>query len=371
MRILVCYKLYLREGDPGIRRFNELCQIWSETDEHEVTVVAGMFNHQLGHRYPDLKGKTRHWESEGRVKVLRLSSPDTYNKGFAGRFWSQYCWARHAMRALDELPKPDVVIGTSPTLWVALPMLAAKKRWKIPGVFEVRDLWPDVIVQMGVAKASNPAVRYLRHLEHKVTRDADHVVTIVQRQKDQMLERNLVPAQKVSVLPNGVMLDKYEAVPANSRHRLRQELGVADDAFVVLFIGAVSRGHDAMRFVDLAQALLDDPQIRLVCIGDGPDKPAMQARARELGLANLSFHVSVPTNALPMWAAFSATLAPNPITSSSVTSAILSSMLLAPSCLWSLMSPDSPWRKSRTAPKAESSVSLNTMPTRWRRLCAS
>src|SRR5690242_13462387 len=107
MKILVCFKTYLRPGDPGVRRFNEFCRIWAEDADNEVTVIAGQFSHHVGARYPDLKSVEAHWEDDGPVRVLRLASTDSYHKGFKGRAWSQYWWGRHANRRLAELDRPD------------------------------------------------------------------------------------------------------------------------------------------------------------------------------------------------------------------------------------------------------------------------
>jgi glycosyltransferase involved in cell wall biosynthesis len=299
MRILVCFKTYLRPGDPGVRRFNEFCNIWAEDSNNEVTVIAGQFSHHLGARYPDLKGLEAHWENDGPVRVLRLASTDSYHKGFKGRAWSQYWWGRHAMRRLAEIEAPDVVIASSPTLWASFPMVAAKKRWGIPAVLEVRDLWPEAIIQHGIAGEKNFAMWYLRRLERYATSQADHAVTIVATQKNSMVQRGLMQPEQVSVIPNGIMLDKYEAVPDDARQRLRAQLGIAQDKTVVLYVGGIGRSHDVAKFVDLAQELRGNPQVQLVCVGDGPDKPLLEAEAAARGLANIQFTGAVPTDAVP------------------------------------------------------------------------
>jgi glycosyltransferase involved in cell wall biosynthesis len=299
MRILVCFKTYLRPGDPGVRRFNEFCNIWAEDPANEVTVIAGQFSHHLGARYADLRSEEAHWETDGPVRVLRLASTDSYHKGFKGRAWSQYWWGRHANRRLAELDAPDVVIASSPTLWASFPMVAAKKRWNIPAILEIRDLWPEAIIQHGIAGPKNFAMWYLRRLERYATSQADHAVTIVETQKNSLVERGLMQPEQITVIPNGIMLDKYEAVPSEARERLRAKLGIDAGRVVVLYVGGIGRSHDVGKFVDLAGALREDARIQLVCVGDGPDRPALEAEAVARGLGNLLFTGAVPTEAVP------------------------------------------------------------------------
>jgi glycosyltransferase involved in cell wall biosynthesis len=299
MHILVNFMYYLRPGGGGVRRFNEFCQLWAAEPDVQVTVLAGIFDHFRRTVHPDLSGKGSVWEEDGKVRVLRVASPECYDSGFVKRAWSQYWWGRNSAHALARFEQPDIVLSSSPNLWAALPMLAARQRWNIPAVFEIRDLWPDALVQQRIAGPNNPAVRYLAHLERLACNSADKVVVIVDTMRNSLVRRGLKAEQDILTIPNGVLLDKYEALPANSRELIRNKLGLPQECCVVMYTGGIGKIHGVLNFVEVATLMRNEKQIHFVCVGDGPDRPGLEALSRERGLTNIRFTGSVATDEIP------------------------------------------------------------------------
>lgn len=303
MHILVNYMYYLREGSGGIRRFNEFCKLWAAQPGVRVTVLAGIFDHFQRSTYAGLSAGSNTWEDDGPVRVLRVGSPETYAGGFVKRAWSQYCWGRNCVRALARIERPDIVISSSPNLWACFPMLAAKRRWGIPAVFEIRDLWPEALVQHRVAGPGNPAVRYLGHLERLACRNADHIVVVVETMRRSITQRKLKPASKITAIPNGILLEKYEQVTPDSRMRVRAKLGLEAGHFVTMFVGSITRTHGVENLLATAELLLPDGHMRFVCVGEGPERSRFEAAARQRGLHNLQFTGAIPTDAVPEYLA--------------------------------------------------------------------
>jgi glycosyltransferase involved in cell wall biosynthesis len=301
MHILVNYMYYLRPGSGGGRRFNEFCRLWAEQPGVQVTVLAGIFDHFKRSVYPDLSRKPDSWELDGPVRVRRVASPECYDSGFVKRAWSQYWWGRNSVRALAQIERPDIVLSSSPNLWAALPMLAAKRRWRIPAVFEIRDMWPEALVQHRIAGASNPAVTYLGYLEWLACRNADKVTVIVDTMRNSLTRRGLKASEDIRLFPNGILLDKYEQLPTDSRERVRARLGIPAGSFVCMYVGGVGRIHAVENFVDVATEFRDEPRFHFVCVGDGPDRPALEALASDRGLGRLQFTGSVPTDEVPVY----------------------------------------------------------------------
>ena len=151
MKILLLHQYFLEEDDSGGSRWNEMAKVWAEAG-NEVTVLAGMIHANDSEKRPEYKKKHFAQKQQGKIQVWRCHVSEAYNKSFAGRLWGYFSFMFSAMWAglFKAKGKFDVVIVTSPPLFVGLSgyIISAFKR--IPFVFEVRDLWPESAIDTGV-----------------------------------------------------------------------------------------------------------------------------------------------------------------------------------------------------------------------------
>lgn len=301
MHILVCYMWYLRQGGAGIKRFNEFCKLWAEEHSARVTVLTSQVEHNAGKIFDDCKGKPIVSEKDGNVEVVRVGLPDTYSKGFAGRAFAQISWSYRARNALKQLDKPDIVIASSPHLWITLPGVAAKRRWSIPLILEIRDLWPESIVQMEVVGKNHPGVIYLGFHEKWAYRQADHIVTVVTTQINNIAVRGLYQRDKMSVVTNGIMLEDYENIPPSKRGEIRAKLGVQDWQKLVMYIGAHGKLNDLIKLVHIAEVLKERKDIKIISVGEGPERQMLISEAKARGLDNLEFIGPVASEDVPAY----------------------------------------------------------------------
>jgi glycosyltransferase involved in cell wall biosynthesis len=159
-------------------------------------------------------------------------------------------------------------------------------------VLEVRDLWPESAVAMGLI-GDGRAARAARRLALHCYRRADRIVALTEGIRDGILAEGVPPA-RVVLITNGVDLD----IGAGSR-----PVAFADGAFLAVYVGAHGTYNSLDTVLEAADLLRDERGIRLVLVGDGDRKPALQARARELRLSNLSFVDAVPKREVPAWLA--------------------------------------------------------------------
>mgnify|MGYP001314970340 CR=1 FL=1 len=151
MNILLIYQHFLEEDDAGISRFNEMTRIWTEMG-HEVTVLAGMFNPIGQKKYPEYQGHYFKHKQQGKVKVLRCHVSESYNKSFPGRFWGYLSFMFSALwGGLFKLKgRYDLILVSSPPLFVGVTAYLLSRFKRIPFVFEIRDLWPESAIDTGV-----------------------------------------------------------------------------------------------------------------------------------------------------------------------------------------------------------------------------
>jgi glycosyltransferase involved in cell wall biosynthesis len=303
VHVLLVYMYYLRPGDSGIKRHNEFARLWTEEHGLKVTVLAMPAHNNSGEFYPDCAGRRVTREHDGAVDVWRVGMPDTWRKGYLGRTWAQWRWAQNAralLRELDSSP-PDVVLGSSPPLWASAPALAAKRRWRIPLVLEIRDIWPEAIVRFGLAGPRHPAVQVLARMERQAHTAADHVVNIFEGHRQNLLKRGLVREDTATVIPHGVLLEPFDELPAGTRAALRAKLGVADGQVLALYAGAHGPMYNLHDLVEVAEALRGRADIQLATIGEGFERAQLAEEAVRRGLKNLRFLGPVPSSEVPAY----------------------------------------------------------------------
>ena len=296
MRILVVHQYYLGPGEPGGSRFNELARMWTRSGHH-VTVIAGNLNYATGK--PTVDGGrwvVRH-EEEG-VDVWRCHVPSTYNRGYAGRMWAFFGAALSASWAALRAPRPDVVIATSPPLTAAVPgFIAARWRWRpVPFVFEIRDLWPESAITTGVIGRGSAIARLLYALERFACTRADLVNVLTPAFGDDLKRRGLVSDDRLLFVPNGADVDAF--TPAPRDNDVRRELGWGG-RFVALYAGAHGRANALGQLLDAAEHLRHRADIVIATVGDGPERPTLEAEARRRNLTNLQFLGAVGKERMP------------------------------------------------------------------------
>ena len=193
---------------------------------------------------------------------------------------------RQVERRLYEVAqrvRPDVLHAHSPVL-NAIPALRVGKRLGLPVVYEVRAFWEDAAVDHGTTLENSARYRITRRLETWALKRADHVTTICDGLRGDMISRG-IPAEKVTVIPNAVDIDAF-SVGREPDDELKAKLGLAG-CTVVGFIGSfyAYEGLDLM-VAALPRILQRLPDVRLLLVGGGPQEQALMEQARACKVAD-------------------------------------------------------------------------------------
>jgi len=211
--------------------------------------------------------------------------------------WAFFGWTLAATLVLMRHGRhADVVITTSPPLTVAVHAILARKLFRMPTVFEVRDLWPESAVTTGVLRSGSLLVKVLYWLEQRAYEIADRVVVLTPAFADDLRDRGVCPPDKTRFVPNGADLESFS--PASESSNLREALGW-DGRFVVLYAGAHGLANHLDQLLDAADLLQDDPAMLVVTVGDGPERARLQVEAEERGLENVQFLGPRPKREMP------------------------------------------------------------------------
>ena len=307
MRIaLVTHYFWPELGAPSARLV-EMGREWAARG-HEVTVVTNFPNHPTGVIPEAYRGRSFMVEQVQGLRVLRCRTYATPNRGMLKRTLSHLVFMLQAVRqATPHLRGSDVLVASSPTLFAVVAAWVISRRLRVPYVFEVRDLWPAIFVDLGVIR-NRLVIACLERLELFLYRRAAAVVTVTRAFADDIARRGIAES-KLHVVPNGVDLEAFQPGPPDLA--LRERLGCTEDDFLVLYCGAHGISHALGRLLDAAAELRTEPRIRFLLVGEGAEKQVLVARAKELELTNVAFHDSVPRDEVaPLYRAADVCLVP-------------------------------------------------------------
>jgi glycosyltransferase involved in cell wall biosynthesis len=308
VKILYVSQYFPPEMGAPAARAAELARHWSDAG-HDVTVLTGFPNHPTGAVPPEYRRQFRHVvarENWHGVKVVRTWLLPFPNRKAYERMLNYASFCVSSAVTGMFIPRPDVLIATSPQLLVALSgwWLAVVKR--VPFVFEVRDLWPESLSAVGVGSDNSLLHRTLARIAGFLYRRSDHIVVVTNAFKDFLADRWRVPAAKLSVVENGVETDLFAPAPeASERDALRTQLGM-QAKFVVCYIGTMGMAHGLETLIEAAAALQTcAPAVQFLLVGEGAEKDRILQLARSRQLSNITFVGQQPREKIPGWIAAS------------------------------------------------------------------
>jgi len=156
----------------------------------------------------------------------------------------------------------------------------------VPLILEVRDIWPESIVTVGAMRNAR-LVRALEWLEKRMYAAAAHIVTVGEGYREQLCTKG-VPAEKITVISNGVDQEAFQPRPADAG--LRERWGL-NERFVCAYVGTIgmASGLDVVLRAGRRLAERGRHDIHFLLVGDGAERAALQADAARLGLRNVTF----------------------------------------------------------------------------------
>jgi colanic acid biosynthesis glycosyl transferase WcaI len=289
VKILYVSQYFSPEMGAPAARASELTRHWA-ADGHDVTVLTGFPNHPTGRvpaEYCDEFRQLVTREQVDGVNLIRTWLWPLPNRKAYQRIlnYSSFCLSS-AMTGLF-LSRPDVVIASSPQLLVALAgwWLAAWKR--VPFIFEVRDLWPESLSAVGVGSEQSLMHRALGKIAGFLYGKANRIVVVTAAFKDHLIKHWNIPADKISVIENGVETSLFS--PQNTNADLRRELG-AEGKFVVSYIGTIGMAHGLESLLEAAAQMQQTaPDVLFLLLGEGAEKEHIQSLAKSRNLTNVRF----------------------------------------------------------------------------------
>ena len=293
MRVLLLHQYFLEEDDHGGSRWNEITKQWTE-DGHTITVIAGMMHYSSSEKRAEYKGKLFKRKRQGVLNIIRCHVSESYNSSFIGRLWAYFSFVFSSLWAGLFMTKGkfDVIIVTSPPLFIAISGYLISRFKRTPFVFEIRDLWPESAIDTGVV-TNKLVIKLAFALEAFVYKKATLINVLTPAFRETLIEKKKVNPDKIIFIPNAAdftlsdkILLNFEKVSFRKEHNL-------EGKFVIIYVGAHGIANHLEQIIDTGLLLLNT-NVLFLLIGDGMEKKRLVALAKEKKLNNIRFLDSVP-----------------------------------------------------------------------------
>lgn len=297
MRILFFSHYFPPEVNAPASRTYEHCVRWARAG-HDVTVVTCAPNCPDGVLFPGYRNRLRpQVEMIDGIEVVRVWTYLAPNSGTAKRILNFLFYMATAVLASLRLPRPDVILATSPQFFCGWAGVLTSRLKRAPLVLEIRDIWPESIQAVGALR-NGRLLRVLERLERRMYLAADHIVAVGDGYRDNILGKVDV-ADRISVIMNGVDLERFKPMPPNPDF-LRQ-WGL-EGKFVCSYVGTIGMAHGLEVVIEAARLLRAKGRedIRFCLVGDGARRKGLEEEARQAGAADMVvFTGRLPKEAMP------------------------------------------------------------------------
>ena len=287
-RILVLTHYFPPEIGAPQARLSEMANHWAEQG-HRVTILTCFPNHPTGRvpeKYKKLYRRKRlYQETMGALAVNRCWAYATPNEGFVKKLVGHLSFMFTAViQGHKVAQQQDIILVSSPSFFSVISAFILSRIYSVPYIFEVRDLWPAIFVELGVLK-NRYIISLLEKIEMYLYRKSASVVTVTDKFSEMIIERG-IDKEKVFTIKNGVDLEKYYFREKDDQLLAKLRL---NGKFIALYIGAHGISHSLTKLVDAAALLAEMDQIHFLFVGEGAEKEKTVEYCKSLRLNNCTF----------------------------------------------------------------------------------
>lgn len=257
---------------------------------YDVYLIASGSHHLL-RKKPKLYSLFSEEQVNDKFKMIWCDQP-SYSKAHSKTRllgWFLFSWR---IRKLEKIiPKrPDVILCSSLSLVSFLGAQSLARKYNARLVFEVRDIWPLTLIEVGKHSKYHPLVWLLQRIEDFAYKRSDAVISNLKNACTHMESRGLQP-EKFHWIPNGFSLPE---VQRNASLNAGAKRSLPADKFIVGYTGTLGVANALDTLILAAEILKAHTEIAFVMVGDGQEKAKLSKMIKDLGLANVHLVGSIP-----------------------------------------------------------------------------
>ena len=282
MKIAILCQHYPPEIGAAAIRVESFARVLSQRG-HIVTVVTSVPCYPSGVIPPIYRKKPWHKETENNVIIYRLRTIGYSVSNKISRLLNQIIFAFIATIVLIKLSgKTDVIVISSPPLLSGVAALITKILRGIPYILDVRDIWPEIAVDMGETTRNSIFYRAGRFIEKQMYAKASRIIVVNSGKRDKLVSRG-VSEDKIEIISNGVSRRLY----ANFDFQQGRKKNNEHKDFRVTYLGLIGKAQGIDILIEAAKELDEIPNIKIVIYGDGPERSYIRGLIDQMSLQNI------------------------------------------------------------------------------------
>ena len=254
-----------------------------------VTIFAGSYSH-LFSNYPNTNGLFTKDHIDG-IDYIWVNTPKYKSSKSIGRVFNMLIFMINLLFFnIFKLKKPDVIIISSLSLFPVLNAYLWSKIFKIEFIFEVRDIWPLTLIEVGNMSKYHPLVLFLGWFEKFGYKKAKIVVSVLPNAKEHMVSHGMIK-NKFKYIPNGINLKEVENYQEVSDYIKNV---FPSNKFIIGYVGTLGIVNALEYFLEAANNLKNHHQIHFVLVGQGGEKSKLEKYCQINQLSNVTFIDPIP-----------------------------------------------------------------------------
>jgi len=294
MKIFLIHQAFVTGDEAGSTRHFEFARYLVKRG-YRFSVIASSVSYLSGTVIPSMRGRFFAKESQDGVEVITIWTYSSIHKSYTRRTVSFIGFTIGSFLAALKVHKADLFWGTSPPIFQALTAYAVSRLRRKPFLLEIRDLWPEFAVGMGILR-NLILIGMAEALKKFLYRHAD-VIVVNSPGFIPYVTKHGVSKEKIKLIPNGVDVSMFN-VCLEKVDKIKKELN-PEGKFVVLYTGAHGPANDLGTVIEAAERLKDYSDILFLFVGDGKNKLALVEKAKSLSLQNVVFLPAQPKQKMP------------------------------------------------------------------------
>ena len=250
---------------------------------HSVTIIASSFHYSKYQETKEYGNKEYLIEKIDGIDFIWIKTPTYFGNGIS-RVKNMISYTYKVLKYIPKLnlAKPDIIVGSSVHLFTVWAAYKLSCKYKTPFIMEVRDLWPQTLIDMGMSKC-HPFILLLGWIEKYLYKKADKIISNLPYAYDYI--GKFVKKEKFIWISNGVDL-------SNIKYTLKEK----NDKFIISYTGAIGIANNLKILLDVAKKLKEKKDIYFRIVGEGAEKEKLKVFVKENKLSNVSIENSVPKN---------------------------------------------------------------------------
>ena len=288
MKVLFIHQSFVSPNESGGTRHYEIAKYFIAMG-HQFTIIGSNLNYHTGDKVRIDKP-----DDVNEPEILQAYALPKMHKSFIWRVLGFLCFMITAIYTGLRVSKPDVVIGTTPQLFQTISAWVIAKFKRSTFILEVRDLWPEFAIDMGVLK--NPIlIKMSQWLEKFIYNRAKYIIINSPAYENYLISKG-VDKNKILFIPNGVdvkMFNRTEkSQPLLEQYNLQGK-------FIVGYTGAMGMANKLETLLDAAKSIIEYKEIHFLLVGDGKEKRNLIAYTKKYNITNVTFADPVAKSKMP------------------------------------------------------------------------